>query len=87
MRAEDPVVFASQISISWITAQSMTIVAALWRSKTMKKNAKLVLSKETLRALAQEQLPEVNGGAPSGTVTTSFDPYCFYTVDSYYRCP
>ena len=27
----------------------------------MKKNAKLVLSKETLRALTQEQLPEVNG--------------------------
>jgi hypothetical protein len=86
VRAEDPVGFASQISISWITAQSMTIVAALRRSKTMKKNAKLVLSKETLRALTQEQLPKVNGRAPSGTVTTSFDPDCFYTVDSYYQC-
>jgi len=53
----------------------------------MKKNTKLVLSKETLRALTQEQLPKINGRAPSGTVTTSFDPYCFYTVDSYYRCP
>ena len=87
MRAEETVVFPSRISISWITAQSMTIVAALRRSETMKKNAKLVLSKETLRALTQEQLPAVNGRAAGGTVTTSFDPYCFYTVDSYYRCP
>jgi hypothetical protein len=69
-----------------MTAQSMTIVAALRRSRTMKKNAKLVLSKETLRALTQEQLLEVNGRA-GGTVTTSLDPYCFYTVNSYYRCP
>jgi hypothetical protein len=68
-----------------MTAQSMTIGAALRRSKTMKKNAKLVLSKETLRALTQEQLPEINGGA--GTVTTSLDPDCFYTVNSYFRCP
>lgn len=52
----------------------------------MKKNAKLVLSKETLRALTQEQLPEVNGRA-GGTVKTSLDPDCFYTVPSYYKCP
>ena len=69
-----------------MTAQSMMIVAALRRSKTMKKNTKLVLSKETLRALTQEQLPEVNGRA-GGTVKTSLDPDCFYTVPSYYRCP
>jgi len=53
----------------------------------MKKNAKLVLSKETLRALTQEQLPEVHGGATKGTVTTSLDPDCFYTTPSYYKCP
>jgi len=64
----------------------MTIVAALWRSETVKKNTKLVLSKETLRGLTQEQLPKVNGRVPGGTVTTSFDPDCFYTVNSYYRC-
>lgn len=70
-----------------MTAQSMTIVADLRRSKAMKKNAKLVLSKETLRALTQEQLPEVHGGATKGTVTTSLDPDCFYTTPSYYKCP
>jgi hypothetical protein len=36
----------------------------LWRSKAMKKNAKLVLSKETLRALTQEQLPGVRDKVP-----------------------
>jgi hypothetical protein len=53
----------------------------------MKRNAKLVLSKETLRALTQGQLPEINGGKPSGTVTTTFDPDCFYTTPSYFQCP
>lgn len=54
----------------------------------MKIMPKLVLSKETLRGLTPAQLPEYFGGAPrNGTVTTSLDPDCFYTVDSYYRCP
>jgi hypothetical protein len=55
----------------------MTVVAALWRSKTMKKNAKLVLSKETLRALTQGQLPKVDGGVEPTDL--SFTPKCFYT--------
>lgn len=42
----------------------------------MKKTGKLVLSKETLRALTQERLSEANGGLPR---TTSFDPNCFYS--------
>jgi hypothetical protein len=43
----------------------------------MKRNAKLVLSKETLRALTQEQLPRVDGGAVATDL--SFTPQCFYT--------
>jgi len=53
----------------------------------MKKNAKLVLSKETLRVLTQDQLPEVHGRVAGGMVTTSFDPECFYTTPSYFKCP
>ena len=53
----------------------------------MKKNAKLVLSKETLRALTQDQLPEVHGRAGGGTFKTTLDPDCFYTTPSYYKCP
>jgi hypothetical protein len=45
----------------------------------MKRKAKLVLSKDTLRVLTQGQISEVNGGAP---ITTSFDPYCFYSEAS-----
>jgi hypothetical protein len=82
-----PVVFSSRISLSWMAAQSMTVVPALRRSKTMKRKGKLVLSKETLRALTQEQLSEINGRAATGTVTTTLDPDCYYTVNSYYRCP
>jgi hypothetical protein len=77
-----------------MAAQSMTVVAALRRSKTMKRNMKrtmkrkekLVLSKETLRALTQEQLSEINGRA-EGTVTNSIDIDCFTTVNSFFRCP
>lgn len=52
----------------------------------MKKNSKLVLSKETLRALTQEQLPGVNGGAASSSAT-SYDPACFYSEATWCRCP
>ena len=48
----------------------------------MKKKVKLVLSKETLRALTQEQLPEVNGGA----LKTSLDPRCFYSDETFCLC-
>ena len=59
----------------------MRVVAAQRRSKTMKrtKTGKLVLSKETLRALTQGQLSEANGGKPW---TTSLDPMCYYTDSS-----
>ena len=53
----------------------------------MKKNAKLALSKETLRALTQDQLPKVHGREAGGMVTTSLDPDCFYTTPSYRKCP
>jgi len=45
----------------------------------MKRKAKLVLSKETLRVLTQAQMSEVDGGLPR---TTSLDPYCFYSEAS-----
>jgi hypothetical protein len=43
----------------------------------VKRKTKLVLSKETLRALTQEQLLKVEGGAV--TTDLSFTPKCFYT--------
>jgi len=65
----------------------MTVVAALREIETMKRKAQLVLSKETLRALTQGQLPGINGGAKTGTVTTTLDPLCFYTEPSFNQCP
>jgi len=65
----------------------MTIVAALQEIEAMKRKAHLVLSKETLRALTQGQLPGINGGAKKGTVTTTLDPFCFYTEPSFNQCP
>jgi hypothetical protein len=65
----------------------MTVVAALREIETMKRKAQLVLAKETLRALTQRQMPEINGGLATGTVKTSLDPNCFYTVPSYFQCP
>ena len=62
----------------------MRVGAALRRSKTMKRKAKLVLAKETLRTLTQGQLPEVNGGA---RWTTSIDIGCENTDNSFCRCP
>ncbi len=53
----------------------------------MKRKAQLVLSKETLQALTQRQMPEMNGGLATGTVTTTLDPDCFYTTPSYRKCP
>ncbi len=71
-----------------MSARSMTVVAAFGKSKTMKRKAQqLVLSKETLRALTQRQMPEINGRLATGTVTTTIDPDCFYTTPSYFKCP
>ena len=42
----------------------------------MKKNRKLVLAKETLRALTPAQASEVPGGV---AFTSTFDPQCYYT--------
>jgi hypothetical protein len=44
----------------------------------MKKKAKLVLSKETLRVLTRRQVSEVDGGLPRLTL----DPQCFYSEAS-----
>ncbi len=54
----------------------------------MKKKAQqLVLAKETLRALTPDQQPAIQAGKPSGTVTTTLDPLCFYTEPSFNQCP
>lgn len=53
----------------------------------VKRKMHLVLSKETLRTLNEKQLPEAQGGKPSGTVTTTLDPDCFYTTPSFFQCP
>ncbi len=44
----------------------------------MKKKAKLVLAKETLRVLTQRQASAVDGGLPRLTL----DPQCFYSEAS-----
>ncbi len=52
-----------------------------------KRKMQLTLSKETVRALSENELSQLQAGKPGGTVTTTLDPDCFYTTPSYYHCP